>query len=208
MKKVLLLIDLQSDFCKGGELAVPKGEEIIPLANRLIISDKFHCIATQDNHPADHKSFASNHKDKKPNDIIDLNGVKQTLWVDHCISGTKGADFHKNLLVGKLKAIFRKGQDKEVDSYSGFLENDHKTTTGLAGYIKELKATELYILGLALDYCVKHSVLDAVKLGFATHLILDGCKAINIKKGDDKKAVDEMVKAGAVIVENGDTLIK
>lgn len=208
MKKVLLLIDLQNDFCKGGSLAVKGGEDVIPLANRLMISDKFYSIASQDHHPIDHKSFASNHKDKKPYDVIDLNGIQQTLWPEHCISGTKGADFHKNLLTGKLKAIFRKGLNKEVDSYSAFMDNDHKTTTGLAGYLKELATEELYIMGLATDYCVKYSVLDALKLGFKTNLILDGCKAVNIKKGDDKKAIDETIKAGAVVIETGDSLLK
>ena len=206
MKKTLLLIDLQSDFCKGGELAVPNGDDVITVANRLMTSDNFHTISSQDWHSAGHKSFATNHKDKKPYDLIDLNGLQQTLWTEHCIAGTKGADFHKNLLTGKISAIFRKGTDIETDSYSAFFDNAKHNSTGLAGYLKELKVEELYLMGLATDFCVKFSVLDALELGFKVSLITDGCKAVNLNKGDDKRAIDEMVKSGAALTTSTELL--
>ena len=206
MKKVLLLIDPQNDFCdKKGSLYVPGGEEVIPVANRLMTSNKFHCIASQDWHGADHKSFASNSK-KKIGEIFDLNGLSQVAWPDHCIANSWGSDFHKNLLTGKLATIFRKGMDKEVDSYSAFVDNGKRNKTGLGGYLKELDVKDLYIACVATDYCVKFSVLDALELGFKVSLITDGCKAVNLKAGDDKAAIDEMVKYGAGLTTSTELL--
>lgn len=209
MKRALVVVDLQNDFCKGGALAVPEGDDAVPVANRLMVSGKFDVVvATQDFHPATHKSFASRHEGKKVYDVIDLNGLPQVLWPDHCQAGTKGADFHKNVLAGKFAAIFRKGLDPEVDSYSGFFDNGRRNSTGLGGYLKELGVSDVYVLGLATDYCVKFTALDAVSLGFKTHLVLDGCRAVNVNKDDGTKAVVKMKEEGVVIVESGDALVK
>lgn len=209
MKKALILVDIQSDFAdKGGALYVPEGEEVVSIANRLIISDKFDLIVcTQDNHSILHKSFASNHENKKPGDVINLNGVKQILWIDHCVSGTRGADFHKNLLVGKVNLILRKGGNIEVDSYSGFFDNA-KYSTGLAEYLRANGINLVYICGIALDYCVKYTAIDARNQGFDTHLIEDGCRAVNINPDDGKKAIEEMKAAGIIIEKSGDELVK
>ena len=209
MTRALIVVDAQNDFCKGGALAVPDGDAVVPVVNRLLATTKFPlAVATQDYHPAGHKSFASRHEGKKVYDVIDLNGLPQVLWPDHCQWGTPGADFHKNLLTGKLAAIFRKGRDSEVDSYSGFFDNGRRNSTGLGGYLKELGVTDVYVLGLATDYCVKFTALDAVSLGFNTYLVLDGCRAVNIQPEDGAKAVAEMKEKGVSIVANGDALLK
>jgi len=210
MKNALIVVDVQNDFCKGGALAVSDGDAVVPVVNRLLTTTgKFQTVvATQDYHPATHKSFASKHEGKKPFEVVDLNGLPQVLWPDHCTWGSKGADFHKNLLTGKLGAIFRKGLDPEVDSYSGFFDNGRRNSTGLGGYLKELGITDVYVLGLATDYCVKFTALDAVSLGFKTHLIVDGCRAVNIQPTDGDKAIAEMKEKGVVLVQNGDTLLK
>ncbi len=209
MTRALIIVDVQNDFCKGGALAVPDGDAVVPVVNRLLATTKFPlAVATQDYHPAGHKSFASRHEGKPVYDIIDLNGLQQVLWPDHCQWGTSGADFHKNLLTGKLAAIFRKGRDTEVDSYSGFFDNGRRNSTGLSGYLKELGVTDVYVLGLATDYCVKFTALDAVSLGFKTHLIVDGCRAVNIQPTDGDKAVAEMKEKGVILIPNGDALLK
>lgn len=197
-------------FVKVGALAVPDGDAVVPVVNRLLATTgKFDLVvATQDYHPPTHKSFASRHEGKKPFEVIDLNGLQQVLWPDHCTWGSKGADFHKNLLTGKLAAIFRKGRDQEVDSYSGFFDNGRRNSTGLGGFLKELGVQDVYVLGLATDYCVKFTALDAVSLGFKTHLIVDGCRAVNIQPTDGEKAIVEMKEKGVVLVENGDALLK
>lgn len=202
--KALLIIDLQQDFTtKTGTLYVPKGEEVVPVANRLMVDAKFDIVvATQDWHGPHHKSFAANHKDKKVGDIIDLNGVQQVLWPAHCVWVSKGAGFHKNLMCGKISAIIRKGIDPEVDSYSAFQDNNKKHTTGLHGYLQELKVDELVVSGVATDYCIKFSVLDALIRGYKVNVVEDGCRAVNINKGDGQKALDEMAAAGAKIVSS------
>lgn len=206
--KTLVLVDIQNDFCKGGALAVKDGDAVVPVANRLIVEGKFDLIvATQDYHPPTHKSFASNNKDVKVGTLGTLNGLPQVWWPNHCTWGSKGAEFHKNLLSGRLAAIFRKGMDPEVDSYSGFFDNGRKHPTGLAGYLKDVGATELFVLGLATDYCVKFTALDAVSLGFKTNLVLDGCRAVNLNPDDGAKAVAEMKEKGVKIIEKGDSLL-
>ena len=170
--RTLIIVDVQNDFLPGGSLPVPGSDAIIHVINR--IQDKFDLIiATQDWHPANHLSFASNHKEKKPFDEIELNGMKQVLWPDHCIQGSQGAGFPGKLNMNKTEAIFRKGMDPEIDSYSGFYDNGHKKNTGLAGYLRERHCDILYFCGLAADICVQYSIKDALKEGFSAKLISD-----------------------------------
>ena len=199
--KALLLIDLQIDFCPGGALAVPKGNQVIPIANELMKHFDL-VVATQDWHPADHKSFAANHPWRKPGQMIDLNGLDQVLWVIHCVQNTFGAELHPKLNQQGIHAIFQKGTDPEIDSYSGFFDNGHRKKTELDDYLKSKKVDELYIMGLATDYCVKYSAIDAVDLGYNTFLIEDGCRGINLQEGDIKKAIQEMMDKGVRIVQS------
>lgn len=189
--KTLILIDVQNDFMPYGALPVPDGDKIVPVINSFI--SRFPLvIATQDWHPQNHISFASNHPGKKPFDTIDLDGYKQTLWPDHCVQDTKGADFHPALNVRPVEAVFRKGTDPNIDSYSGFYDNLQKKATGLAGYLKEKGASELYFAGLAADYCVYYSIKDAVKLGFSCVLIEDATRAIDNRQFENiKKELQE-----------------
>jgi len=176
--KTLILIDVQNDFMPYGALPVAEGDQIVPIINKIIY--KFDLVvATQDWHPKNHISFASNHKDKKPFDVMDLDGFKQTLWPDHCVQGTLGAEFHPDLETKPIEAIFRKGTNPNIDSYSGFYDNLHKKNTGLAGYLREKKAKDLYFVGLATDYCVYYSIIDALKEGFNVYLIEDATRAID-----------------------------
>jgi nicotinamidase/pyrazinamidase len=176
--KTLILIDVQNDFMPYGALPVVEGDQIVPIINKIIY--KFDLVvATQDWHPKNHISFASNHKDKKPFDVMDLDGFKQTLWPDHCVQGTSGAEFHPDLETKPIEAIFRKGTNPNIDSYSGFYDNLHKKNTGLAGYLREKKAKDLYFVGLATDYCVYYSIIDALKEGFNVYLIEDATRAID-----------------------------
>ncbi|MFA9486483.1 bifunctional nicotinamidase/pyrazinamidase [Moraxella haemolytica] len=176
--KALVVIDIQCDFMPGGALAVPLGDEIIPIVNVLLPKYQ-HIIATQDWHPKHHKSFASNHLGKKPFDVIIINGIEQVLWPNHCIAGSCGAEFHPDLKTQYFKVIIRKGTNPEVDSYSSFFDNDYVQSTGLEGCLKELKITELHFVGLAADYCVYHSMKDALKLGFKVKLYENATRAIS-----------------------------
>ena len=199
--KALLLVDIQIDFIPGGSLAVPGGNEIISIVNKL--QQQFDVVAaTQDWHPGNHKSFASNHKDKNTFDIIQLHGLQQVLWPDHCVQGTKGAEFLKELNMNKVEAIFRKGTDPEIDSYSGFYDNGHRKTTGLADYLKGKQATEVYIAGLAADYCVYYTAKDALLEGFMTYIIEDAVRAINLE--GFKKAKEDIITKGGKIVNSRD----
>ena len=169
---------MQNDFMPGGNLAVSGGNEIIARINE--IQKKFDLVvATQDWHPVNHKSFASLHEGKNPFDVIDLNGLQQTLWPDHCIQGTPGANFHKDLNTNKIEAIFRKGMNPEIDSYSGFFDNGRKKVTGLHGYLQERKVTSVFICGLAADFCVYYTALDALSLGYDTTILDESVKAID-----------------------------
>jgi nicotinamidase/pyrazinamidase len=199
--KALLLVDIQIDFIPGGSLAVPGGNEIISIVNDL--QQQFDLVAaTQDWHPGNHKSFASNHKDKNTFDIIQLHGLEQVLWPDHCVQGTKGAEFSKELNMNKVEAIFRKGTDPEIDSYSGFYDNEHRKTTGLADYLKGKQATEVYIAGLAADYCVYYTAKDALLEGFMTYIIEDAVRAINVE--GFKKAKEDILSKGGKIINSSD----
>ncbi|MCC3159622.1 bifunctional nicotinamidase/pyrazinamidase [Hymenobacter sp. 15J16-1T3B] len=176
--KALLLIDIQNDFVPGGALAVPGGADIIPLVNRL--QPHFDLVvATQDWHPAGHLSFASSHPGKQPFDRIELYGLAQVLWPDHCVQGTAGAELHPALDQHRIEAIFRKGMAREIDSYSGFFDNGHRRSTGLADYLRGRGVTEVYLAGLAADYCVFFSAKDARGQGFSTFLIEDATRAIS-----------------------------
>ncbi|AVR44940.1 bifunctional nicotinamidase/pyrazinamidase [Christiangramia fulva] len=195
--KTLVIIDVQNDFIPGGALAVPGGDEIAPLINKL--QEKFDLvIATQDWHPQGHASFASGHEGKEPFDQIDLDGIDQVLWPDHCVQNSKGAEFHPDLKTSRIEAIFRKGTNPKIDSYSGFYDNAHLKSTGLAGYLKEKGAKELFFAGLAGDYCVYFSVKDALTEGFNVTLIEDATRALdeeNFKKAKE----DILVKGGRII---------
>jgi nicotinamidase/pyrazinamidase len=197
----LILVDLQNDFMPGGALAVPDGDAVIPLANRVAASFEL-VVATQDWHPPGHGSFASQHPGAGPGDSIELDGLRQELWPDHCVQGTSGAELHADLDVRQITKFFQKGTDPRIDSYSTFFDNARRKSTGLADYLKEKDVGEVYLMGLATDYCVKFSVLDAVKLGFKTNMIEDGCRGINLKAGDVSRAIGEMESAGAVIVSS------
>lgn len=198
--KALVIVDVQNDFCPGGSMGVKDGDKIIPLINNL--QKKFEIIvATQDWHPKDHVSFALNHN-KKPGEIITTGGNKQILWPIHCVQKTKGAEFHPKLDTSRFNEIFKKGIDKNVDSYSGFFDNDHKKATGLGEYLKKIGVIDVFILGLATDYCVKYTALDAVNLGFNTSVIMDGCRGVNLKKGDVDIAIKEMIASRISIIKS------
>ena len=193
----LIVVDVQNDFCPGGALAVDGGDEIVPLVNALI-GGFDHVVLTQDWHPAGHSSFASAHPGRRPFDTLDMPYGPQTLWPDHCVQGTKGADFHPGLDRTKAQMIIRKGFRPAIDSYSAFFENDRATPTGLAGYLRERGLSDLTFVGLATDYCVAYSALDAVRQGFAATVRLDACRAIDL--GGSLDAMKrEMAAAGVTL---------
>jgi nicotinamidase/pyrazinamidase len=196
----LIVIDLQNDFCPGGALAVGGGDEIVPLVNRLISASE-HVILTQDWHPAGHSSFASAHAGRAPFGTIDLAYGAQTLWPDHCVQGTRGAEFHDDLAWTKAELVIRKGFRPTIDSYSAFFENDQKTPTGLAGYLRERGLSRLTLVGLATDFCVAYSALDARRLGFETRVITDACRAIDLG-GSLQAAIAKMQAAGVTLTES------
>src|SRR5690554_2559485 len=177
--KALIVIDIQNDFCPGGSLAVDGGDEVVPVINRLI-GEFDHVILTQDWHPADHSSFASQHPGKAPFNDIEMAYGPQRLWPDHCVQGSRGAEFHPDLNITPAELIIRKGFRRGIDSYSAFFENDHATPTGLAGYLRERGLTDLTLAGLATDFCVAYSAIDAVEQGFNARVILEGSRAIDL----------------------------
>lgn len=193
----LILVDIQNDFMPGGNLAVPYGDEIIGLANSLQANFDL-IVATQDWHPAGHKSFASSHPGKKSFQRIDLHGLAQVLWPDHCIQGTPGAGFHRDLEMNKVEAIFRKGMDKEIDSYSGFFDNGYRKTTGLAGYLRERKVQKVFVCGLAADYCVAFTAKDSLKENFKTYIIEDATRPIDESGFADIK--NELLALGGQVI--------
>lgn len=195
--RALIIVDVQNDFTKGGSLEVPDGDAVIPVVNEL--QTRFPLIvATQDWHPPNHKSFASNHPGKKPFEIILLNGQNQVLWPDHCVQGSEGAAFHSKLDMRRVAAIFRKGMDPEVDSYSGFFDNDHQKNTGLAGFLQARRVKEIFICGLAGDYCVFFTARDGLNEGFVTYLIGDATRPID--KDGFESSKEEIRKLGGKIV--------
>ena len=181
---VLLVIDVQNDFCPGGSLAVTGGDEIVHIVNRLAHGFQ-HVVLTQDWHTAGHSSFASSHPGKEPYEMVTMPYGPQTLWPDHCIQNTPGAAFHKDLDIPHAELIIRKGYRKGIDSYSAFFENDHKTPTGLGGYLKERGFTHVTCIGLAVDFCVRFSAEEARTLGFDTDVIEQACRAIELNGSAD-----------------------
>lgn len=203
----LILVDIQNDFIPGGALAVPYGDEIMPVANRL--QAKFDLIvATQDWHPPKHSSFAASHLGKNPGDWIELDGLRQILWPVHCVQGTLGADFAPGLNQSRWAKVIFKGTDSEIDSYSGFYDNGHRKATGLGDYLWELGVNRVYVLGLASDYCVKFTALDACGLGFETWVVKDACRGVDLNTGDVKRAMNEMTNAGVRLVNSHEMLKK
>ncbi len=197
---VLLLIDVQNDFCPGGALAVPEGDAVVPLINRL--AARFaHVVLTQDWHPPGHQSFASSHSGHAPFESIELAYGAQTLWPDHCVQGTPGADFHKDLESARGELIVRKGFRPEIDSYSAFFENDRTTPTGLTGYLRTRDFDRVFLAGLATDFCVHFSAVDAAREGFTSVVIEDACRAIDLD-GSLAAAKRAMLKAGVDLISS------
>jgi nicotinamidase/pyrazinamidase len=198
-RKALILVDIQNDFVPGGALAVAKGDEVVEVANKIM--EKFDLVvASQDFHPKDHKSFANQHEGKNIGDVIDLGGLSQNLWPDHCVENTKGSEFVDGLNISKIDKIFKKGTDKEIDSYSAFFDNGRKKATGLSTYLGGRMIDEVYVMGLATDYCVKFTALDSLHLGFSTKVIIEGIRAVELNPGDAEKAIEEMEKPGIEMV--------
>jgi len=200
--EALILVDIQNDFIPTGTLSVPEGDQVVPVVNKIM--DKFKLIvATQDWHPPNHKSFAIHHN-KNPGEIIILNGIAQILWPVHCVQGSTGSEFSTELNSKRIAEVFRKGTDREVDSYSGFFDNNHKSDTGLGNYLKEQGVNEIYITGLALDVCVKYTALDANALGFRAKVVVDATRAVNINAGDSDRAIADMKAVGIEMVMSKD----
>lgn len=200
--RALIITDVQNDFMPGGALGVAYGDEIIPIINRLI--PQFECVvATQDWHPPDHVSFAPTHR-RKVGEVIQSSGIEQILWPIHCVQNTRGADFVKALHRDRIEAVFHKGVDPKVDSYSTFFDNARHRSTGLSDYLKKKKISDLYFVGLATDYCILYSVLDALELGFQATAIRDACRAINLHPNDEEKALKKMTQKGARILRSSD----
>jgi len=198
----LILVDLQNDFCSGGALAVPDGDAVVSVANALL--PRFSLVvATQDNHPASHLSFAQSHPGKSVYELIDLDGLPQVLWPVHCVAGTHGADFHPQLDTARITRVFPKGTDPRIDSYSGFFDNGKRNATGLGDYLREAHVSDVYVMGLATDYCVKWTALDAVRLGFEVHLVEDGCRGVGLNPGDIAEALQALRAAGVQVEHSG-----
>ena len=197
--KALILVDVQNDFMPGGSLAVHQGDAILPLLNDLVHYPFDVIVASKDWHPTNHGSFAQNHN-KQPGDHIKLAGLDQVLWPVHCVQGTAGSEFAPGWDTTCVDKIFYKGTDPVIDSYSTFFDNGHQKSTGLETYLREQNIKDLYIAGLATDYCVKYSVIDALQLGFRTYVIADACKGVNLVAGDSKRALDVMVSIGAILL--------
>ena len=202
---VLIVVDVQNDFCPGGELAVPKGDEIVPLVNRLI--DAFdHVVLTQDGHPRGHSSFASSHKGQAPFSSVRMPYGDQTLWPDHCVQGTEGAAIHKGIDIPHAQLVIRKGHNPKVDSYSAFIEADGKLKTGLDGYLRGRGIKTIFVTGLATDFCVGWTAIDARKLGLGAYVIEDACRGIDTQ-GSLAAAWKNMERAGVKRIQSGDLAV-
>lgn len=200
--RALILVDLQNDFCPAGALAVPHGDEAIAIARRLIPHFQT-VVATQDWHPANHASFAVNNPGTQVGQVVTLASGPQVMWPPHCVQDTPGAELHADLPRAKIDGVVRKGTDAAIDSYSGFFDNDHRKQTELHAWLAERWIKQVYVLGLATDYCVKFTVLDALKLGYDVKLIEDGCRGVELAPGDSERAIAEMRGAGAAVVDSG-----
>jgi len=201
----LLLVDLQNDFMPGGALPVREGNAVVPVAN--LLSKGFELVvATQDWHPANHASFAVNHLGKKPGDRIVLDGLDQVLWPVHCVEQTRGAALVDSLDQSRIVRVFQKGTDPRIDSYSGFFDNGHRRSTGLGDFLKQAGVDRVFVLGVATDYCVKFTALDARQLGFDTYLVADACRGVELRLGDASRAIDEMTRAGVRVVQSANII--
>ncbi|MCF7943878.1 MAG: bifunctional nicotinamidase/pyrazinamidase [Spirochaetia bacterium] len=195
----LIIIDVQNDFCSGGALAVPDGEAVIPVINA--VSEQFaFTAATQDWHPEGHVSFASSHPGQSPYTTVNIGKAPQMLWPDHCVAGTSGADFHPELNTDSCNMLLRKGTALQMDSYSAFFENDRVTPTGLAGCLHNLNISSVVLCGLAIDYCVFYSAMDAVGLGLSVSILKDGVRGVGVPQGSVRRAVDELKRVGVSFV--------
>ena len=197
--RALLLIDIQRDFLPGGALAVADGDAVVPVANALL-DDYELVVATQDWHPADHRSFASQHTGRAIGEMIDLDGLDQVLWPDHCVQETSGAAFAPGLDTASIDRVVRKGTDRNVDSYSGFFDNARRKSTGLDDLLRERGVDAVDIVGLATDYCVQFSALDAADLGYHTTVLAEGCRAVELEPGDGDRALDRLIAAGVSVI--------
>jgi nicotinamidase/pyrazinamidase len=197
-RDILLIIDVQNDFCPGGSLAVPQGDQIVPAVNRLA-AEFTHVVLTQDWHPRGHSSFASSHSGRQPFDTIDLSYGQQILWPDHCVQETTGAGFHPDLNVRHAELVLRKGFRTAIDSYSAFFENDHRTPTGLVGYLKERRFDRVTLCGLATDFCVFYSAIDGRQAGFEVTVVTGACRGIDID-GSLSQAMRAMNEAGVTLL--------
>lgn len=205
MSHALVLVDLQNDFLPGGALAVPAGNAVIPIANQL--QGHFeHVVATQDWHPPNHGSFADNQPGSDPGDLITLNGIPQVLWPAHCVQHSPGAAFARGLKLPASVSIVRKGTDPTIDSYSGFYDNARRHATGLTDLLHGWGVRRLYLLGLATDYCVKFTALDAISLGFETYLVADGCRGVNLQPNDVSDAIAEMRAQGVTVTHSREVI--
>jgi nicotinamidase/pyrazinamidase len=213
--KVLVLVDVQNDFCPGGALAVPEGDQVVPVANALIASGEFDLvIATKDWHPATHVSFADNHPGKKLFEQIDLTHGTQTLWPPHCVQGSIGAELHPEILVSGIHHVVEKGTDHDIDSYSGFYDNNHRKETLLLAIIEKESVARgfsasdvrITVCGLALDYCVAATARDAASLGYKTEVVVDACRAVNLTPGDDMRTLRELAQVGVGITTSAELL--
>lgn len=203
--KALILVDIQNDFLPGGALAVPDGDKVIPIANKLQAVFPL-VVATQDWHPANHGSFAASHPGKQVFEQIQLNGLPQTLWPVHCVQHTKGAELAATLNRERIAKMFPKGTDAGIDSYSGLFDNGHLKSTGLGEWLKAQNVTEVFVCGLATDYCVKFTALDAAQMGFQTHFIEDASRGVNLRPEDVKNAIEEMKRARVSVVQSAELL--
>ena len=194
--KALLLIDIQNDFLPEGSLAVPSGDEVIAVANELM-ADFPLVVATKDWHPADHCSFASQHPGHRVGDCVTVDGLAQRLWPDHCVQNSEGAEFPHALNVDGIDYVVHKGTNPRLDSYSGFFDNARRNATELEAYLREREVSELHLVGLATDYCVRFTALDAINLGFRTTIVLEGVRGVNIAPNDSDKALADLTHAGA-----------
>jgi nicotinate phosphoribosyltransferase len=202
-KRALILVDIQNDFCPGGVLPAPGGDEVVPVANRLAAAFPL-VVASKDWHPVDHGSFAVNHPGRHPYELSELAGISQVLWPAHCVQGTRGAEFHRELDVTRVHRVFTKGTDRDVDSYSAFHDNGRRKSTGLADFLRAEGVGEVFVLGLTTEHCVRATALDARTHGFEVTVIEDGCRAIELAAGDGARAIDEMRRAGVRVVHSRD----
>ncbi len=203
--RALILVDIQNDFLPGGALEVPGGDKIIPLINHLQPFFQL-VVATQDWHPADHGSFAANHPGTTVGDLVDLNGLTQVLWPVHCVQGSEGAALSIDLDASRIRKIFVKGTDSGIDSYSGFFDNGHRKATGLENYLRDQQVDEVFVVGLAADYCVKFTALDSRASGFKTYVVTDATRGVNLSTNDTKEAFSQLEAAGIHLISSAEVV--